>query len=136
MIPRLPLRFSATPRTVGYPIEWSPPRTTGNAPEAKTCDTPLVIWSKRLFDVARDGEDVANVGDGDRLPQVDSQLEAVGAVESRDPPHTLWAEAGTGTVGGAAVVRGAQHGHVVLTAFVDVLHVGRLQKGVYPGEMR
>jgi hypothetical protein len=27
-------------------MEWSPPSTTGKAPELYTCDTALEIWSK------------------------------------------------------------------------------------------
>ena len=34
------------PRTVGKPIEWSPPRITGNAPEENTCATARDVWSK------------------------------------------------------------------------------------------
>jgi len=35
-----------TPRDVGNPIEWSPPRITGNTPFDRMCSTPFVIWSK------------------------------------------------------------------------------------------
>ena len=91
---------------------------------------------ERLLDVARDGEDVAQVGDGDRLAQVDAQLEAVRAVQRGDLADALWAEPGAGAVGGAAVERGAEHGDVVLAAAAHVLQVRRLEERVDPGEVR
>ena len=45
---RIPMRFDVTdasPRTVGKPIEWSPPRMTGKEPDAATCATAFEIWS-------------------------------------------------------------------------------------------
>ena len=45
---RVPMRFDVTdasPRTVGKPIEWSPPRMTGKEPDAATCATAFEIWS-------------------------------------------------------------------------------------------
>ena len=44
----MPMRFDVTdamPRTVGKPIEWSPPRMSGNEPLAATCATAFEIWS-------------------------------------------------------------------------------------------
>ena len=84
----------------------------------------------------RDREDVAEVGDGDRLAQVDAQLEAVRPVERGDLADALRAEPGAGAVGGAAVERGAEHGDVVLAAAAHVLEVGRLEEGVDAGEVR
>ena len=78
---------------------------------------------ERLLDVAGDREDVAQIGDGDRLTQVDAQLEAVRPVKRGDLADALRAEAGARAVGGAAVERGAEHGHVVLAAPAHVLDV-------------
>ena len=42
------MRFDVTdasPRTVGKPIEWSPPRMMGKEPDAATCATAFEIWS-------------------------------------------------------------------------------------------
>jgi hypothetical protein len=36
---------------------------------------------ERLFDIAGDREDVAEIGDRDRLPQIDAELEAVRPVQ-------------------------------------------------------
>jgi hypothetical protein len=91
---------------------------------------------ERLLDVAGDREDVAEVGDGDRLAQVDAQLEAVRAVERGDLADALGAEPGARPVGGPAVERGAEHGDVVLTAAADVLDVGGLEEGVDAREVR
>ena len=91
---------------------------------------------ERLLDVAGDREDVAKVGDGDRLTQVDAQLEAVRPVKRGDLADALRAEAGARAVGGAAVERGAEHGDVVLAAPAHVLDVGRLEEGVDAREMR
>src|SRR6266496_183092 len=90
---------------------------------------------ERLLDVARDREDVADIRDRDRLSQVDTELEVVRAVQRGDLPDALRPEPRTGTVGGAAVERGAEHHHVVLTRPTDVLDVRRLQKGVDAGKV-
>ena len=98
--------------------------------------TALEIWSKVFSMFAGDREDVAEVGDGDRLAQVDAELEAVRAVERGDLADALRAEPGAGAVGRAAVERRAEHRDVVLAAAADVLDVGRLEEGVDAGEVR
>src|SRR5205807_2482864 len=72
----------------------------------------------------------------DRLAQVDAEFEAVRAVERGDLADALRTEPGAGTIGGAAVERGAEHGDVVGTAGAHILDVGRLEEGVDPGEVR
>ena len=57
-------------------------------------------------------------------------------VEGRDLADALRAEPGAGAVGGAAVERGAEHGHVVLPAAPHVLDVRGLEEGVDAGEVR
>ena len=86
--------------------------------------------------LAGDREDVAEVGDGDRLAQVDAELEAVRPVERGDLADALRPEAGAGAVGRAAVERRAEHGDVVLAAAAHVLDVRRLEEGVDAGEVR
>jgi hypothetical protein len=58
-----------------------------------------------LLDVAGDGEHVTEVGDGDRLPQVHPQLEAVRPVQRGDLADPLRAEAGAGAIRRTAVER-------------------------------
>jgi hypothetical protein len=83
-----------------------------------------------FLDVAGDGEDVAQVANRDRLPQVHAQLEAVGPVEGRDLPDPLWPKPGAGPIGRPSVEWGPQDSNVVLTAPSHVLHVRCLQEGV------
>nr|WP_197946047.1 hypothetical protein [Phytohabitans suffuscus] len=91
---------------------------------------------ERLLDVRRDGEDVAEVRDRDRLAQVDAELEGVRAVQRGDLADALRAEAGARAVRGAAVEGRAEHRHVVLAAAAHVLQVGRLEERVDAGEVR
>ena len=83
-----------------------------------------------LLDVRRDGEDVADVADGDRLAQVDAELERVRTVERGDLADALGTEARARAVRGAAVVRGAEDRYVVRAALAHILEVGGLEEGV------
>ena len=89
-----------------------------------------------LFEIGRDGEDVAGVAQRHLLAQVDAELVVVGRVERRDAADALRPEAGAGPVGGAAVEGDADDRRVVFADVADVLDIGRLQEGVDAGEMR
>ena len=89
-----------------------------------------------LFEIGRDGEDVAGVAQRHLLAQVDAELVIVGRVERRDAADALRPEAGSGPVGGAAVERDAHDGRVIFADVADILDIGRLEEGVDAGEMR
>ena len=91
---------------------------------------------ERLLDVARDGEDVAKVSDGDRFPQVDAELETVRPIQRGDLADALGTETGSRPVGGAPVEGDTEHCHVVLAAAVDVLDVRCLEEGGDTSEVR
>ena len=124
------------PRTQGKPIEWSPPSIIGSAPDEKTCATPRRDLVEALFEIGRDGEDVAGVAERHLLAQVDAELVVVGRVERRDAADALRPEARAGAVGGAGIEGDADHRGVVFADVADVLDVGRLEEGVDAGEMR
>src|ERR1700730_9422360 len=89
-----------------------------------------------LFEIGRDREDIAEVAHRHLLAQIDPDLEIIGRVERRNPPNGLWAEAGAGPKGGAAVERYAEDRRIVLASVANVLDIGRLEEGIDPGEMR
>jgi hypothetical protein len=83
MMPRLPCRCWATPRTVG--IADGVVAAEHDRERAGLVDVPdgLGDLVERLLDVRRDGEDVARGRDGDRLAQVDAELERCTARRAR-----------------------------------------------------
>src|SRR6266536_6057985 len=90
---------------------------------------------ERVLDVGRDREDIAHIGDSDRLAQIHAQLEAVRSVQRRDSADALRPEPGAGTVGSSSVERRAEHDHVIVAAGAHVLHIRCLEKRVDAGEV-
>ena len=127
---------SAMPRTQGKPIEWSPPSISGSAPDENDVRDAAGDLVEALFQIGRDGEDVAGVAERHLLAQVDAELVIVGRVERRDAADALRPEAGAGPVGGAGIEGNADDRRVVFADVADVLDIGRLQEGVDAGEMR
>ena len=89
-----------------------------------------------LFQIGGNGEDVARVAQRHLLAQIDADLVVIRRVERRDAADALRPEAGAGAIGGAAVERDADHRCIVFRDIAHILHIGRLQEGVDPGEMR
>jgi hypothetical protein len=71
----MPMRLllhCARPRTVGKPIEWSPPKITGwrRREDMSHGTTDLM---EALFEIGGDGEDVAGVAQRHLLAQIDAE---------------------------------------------------------------
>ena len=115
----MPMRFDVTdamPRTVGKPIEWSPPRMR-NEPLAATCATAFEIWSNvfsMLAGMVKTSPASHSVICSRRRSM--PRLVVVRRVQRGDAPDALRAEARARAVRRPAVERHAHHGRVELAA--------------------
>jgi hypothetical protein len=85
---------------------------------------------KGFLIVGRNGEDIADITEGDLFSQVYTQFEVIRSVEGRDAADTLGTEASPRTVGGARVMGNADDRHIVFPNPTHIFQIGSFQESV------
>ena len=129
-------RDTGNPAHGGIPDAVISSQNNGHGSRTGNVSDGVTDLIETLFDIGRNGKDVAGIAERHLFSQINAAFVIVGRVEGTDATNALRTKASTGTVGTSTIKGNPHDGGVVISHQPGIFDVGSLEEGIDPGKVR